>query len=415
MKPLAGKKVLLVTNVNLACNPRCHKEVRALVSNGYSVSVLKFDIRNWSADYEALIEASLPKVKWITLDTGSKSKLGWLTASVVSKLSASFQKLFRNNTAFISYMLDKRSWLLNNKLQQIVSEYDLLIAHNPGAFYPVYCAATKKSIPYAIDVEDYHPGEYSNALMERRTRQLMQATLKDVAYISAAAPLILEHTIKDVACIAGKSFVINNVFPLDLKPVFQELLINDGEPIKLVWFSQNVGLDRGLDDVVNAMNLVTDFSILLTLIGNCPEDVKQAITSALNSNKHTILFKSPLPEQQLMQEVAQHHIGLALEASPNLNRRICLTNKLFTYLLCGNAIIASDTEAQVQFMKEHNSVGQTYSSGNATQLATLISRYYTNKQLLQDNRRDAYNLASEKMNWEKEQQVFLAAVNKAFA
>ncbi|HLO70481.1 MAG TPA: hypothetical protein VK167_06410 [Flavipsychrobacter sp.] len=415
MTLVAGKKVLLVTNVNLACNPRCHKEVRALVSSGYSVSVLKFDIRNWSADYEALIEASLPQVKWIKLDAGSKSKLGWLVASIVSKIAGNILKLFNNNIALISYMLDKRSWLLNNKLQQIASQYDLLIAHNPGSFYPVYKAASKTSVPYAIDVEDYHPGEYSNVSLEQGTRQLMQSTLKDASYVSAAAPLILEHTIKDVVGIADKSLVINNVFPLELKPVFTELPIKAGEPVRLVWFSQNVGLDRGLDDVVNAMNLITNFPIKLTLIGNCTKDVKQAILSTLKSDMHTITFKSPMPEQQLMQEVAQHHIGLALEASPNLNRRICLTNKLFTYLLCGNAIIASDTEAQVKFMKEHTSVGQTYSSGNAAQLAERISGYYSDMEMLQDNRLNAYKLASEEMNWDKEQSIFIAAVNNALS
>lgn len=411
----AGKKVLLVTNVNLACNPRCHKEVRTLVNNGCSVSVLKFDIKNWSAEYEALIESSLPQVNWITLDTGDKFKLRWLTATVVSKIANTFHKLFKNNIALTSYLLDKRSWLLNKKLQQIASQYDLLIAHNPGAFYPVCLAGIKTSVPYAIDVEDYHPGEYSNPSLEQSTRQLMQATLKDAVYVSAAAPLILEYTLKDVQGIAEKSLVINNVFPLDLQPIFQELSINDGDPIKLVWFSQNVGLDRGLDDIVNAMNLTADFPIQLTLIGNCSEDTKHTIVSALNSAKHTIIFKSPLPEQQLIQEVAQHHIGLALEANPNLNRRICLTNKLFTYLLCGNAIIASDTEAQVQFMQQHSDVGQTYSSGNVHQLAELISRYYNNKQLLQDNRTCAYRLAAEKLNWEKEQQLFLAVVNKVLS
>lgn len=405
----------MVTNVNLACNPRCHKEVRALVSRGYSVSVLKFDIRNWSADYEALIEASLPHVKWIKLDAGSKSKLGWLVASIVSKIAGKILKLFNNNIALISYMLDKRSWLLNNKLRRIASQYDLLIAHNPGSFYPVYKAASKTSVPYAIDVEDYHPGEYSNVSLEQSTRQLMQSTLKDASYVSAAAPLILEHTIKDVVGVADKSLVINNVFPLELKPVFTELPIKAGEPVRLIWFSQNVGLDRGLDDVVNAMNLITNFPIKLTLIGNCAKNVKQAILSTLKSDKHTITFKSPLPEQQLMQEVAQHHIGLALEASPNLNRRICLTNKLFTYLLCGNAIIASDTEAQVKFMKEHTSVGQTYSSGNAAQLAERISGYYSDMEMLQDNRLNAYKLASEEMNWDKEQSIFIAAVNNALS
>ncbi len=415
MSPTAGKKVLLVTNVNLACNPRCHKEVKALVGNGYSVSVMKFDIRNWSVDYESAIESSLPQVKWIKLDTGTESKLRWIAASVVSKLAGSLKKFLDNNIALTSYSLDKRSWLLSNKLQKIAQQYDLLIAHNPGAFYPVYNAATKASVPYAIDVEDYHPGEYTDALLRQSTKQLMQETLKSAAYISAASPLILEHTIKDVEGIVPKSLVINNVFPIELQPTFQELPINDGEPIKLVWFSQNVGLDRGLDDVVNAMNIVADFPMQLTLIGNCSEDIKLSIASVLNNTKHTIIFKSPLPEQQLMQEVAQHHIGLALEASPNLNRRICLTNKLFTYLLCGNAIIASDTEAQVQFMEKHGAIGEIYSSGNASQLAALISNYYTDRRQLQASRLNAYRLAGEEMNWDKEQAVFLAAVNRAIA
>lgn len=415
MSPIGEKKVLFVTNANMACNPRCHKEVKALVGHGYSVSVMKFDIRNWSADYESAIESSLPQVKWIKLDTGNKSKFRWIAASLVSKLAGVIKGFFNNNIALISYKLDKRSWLLSNKLQKIAAQYDLLIAHNPGAFYPVYNAATKSSVPYAIDVEDYHPGEYRDALLQQGTKQLMQETLKDATYISAAAPLILKHTITDVEGIAPKSLVINNVFPIELQPTFQELPINDGGPIKLVWFSQNVGLDRGLDDVVNAMNLLADFPIQLTLIGNCSEDIKRTIVSVLNNTKHTIIFKSPLPEQQLMQEVAQHHIGLALEASPNLNRRICLTNKLFTYLLCGNAIIASDTEAQVQFMEKHDTVGETYSSGNASQLAALISSYYTDKRQLHDNRLNAYRLAGEEMNWEKEQVVFLAAVNKAIA
>lgn len=415
MKSAIGKNVLLVTNVNLACNPRCHKEVRALVANGYNVSVLKFDIRNWSADYESVIETSLPQVKWITLDAGSKSKFGWLAASVVSKLAGKLLKPFNNNITLTSYMLDKRSWLLNNKLKQIAPQYDLLIAHNPAAFYPVYNAATKECIPYAIDVEDYHPGEYSNVVLAQSTRQLMQATLKHAAYVSAAAPMILEYTINDVPSIAHNSFVINNVFPLELKPAFHELPINNGEPIRLVWFSQNVGLDRGLDDVVNAMNLINHYPIQLTLIGNCTDGVKHAISSKLISGMHKILFKLPLPEQQLLHEVAQHHIGLALEASPNLNRRICLTNKLFTYLLCGNAIIASDTEAQVQFAKQYKNVGQMYASGNAVQLTELINRYYSDKQLLQVHRSKAYKLATEELNWDKEQQLFLAAVNKALA
>jgi glycosyltransferase involved in cell wall biosynthesis len=86
-----------------------------------------------------------------------------------------------------------------------------------------------------------------------------------------------------------------------------------------------------------------------------------------------------------------------------------------TYLLCGNAIIASGTEGQELFMKQYPGIGQTYTSGNATQLAEAITKYHSNKQLLQDHRRNGYKLAAGELNWEKEQQLFLAAVNKALS
>lgn len=411
----AGKKVLLVTTANMTCNPRCYKELTALVNSGYKVSVLKFDIRNWSEEYETRIDAAHPEVEWITLDTGRRSKLGWAVTTIVGKLAVKLQKLLPKNLAITSYAIEKRSWLLNNKLKQIASQYDLLIAHNLGAFLPVYNAAKKDGLPYGVDVEDYHPGEYDDATPEQFARQLMQGTLKDAAYVTAAAPLILEHTIKDVPAIKDRSVVVNNVFQLALQPKFQELPLNDGDVLKLVWFSQNVGLDRGLDDVIGALNQINDFSIELTLIGNCTEHNRQFFKAMLTNAKHTLVFKKPLPEKELMQELAHYHIGLALEIVHNLNKRICVANKMSTYLLCGNAIIASGTEGQELFMKQYPGIGQTYTSGNAAQLADVVVKYYTDKQLLQDHRRNGYKLAAEKLNWEKEQQLFLAAVNKALS
>lgn len=411
----AGKKVLLVTTANMTCNPRCYKEMVALVNSGYKVSVLKFDIRNWSEDYEALVESAFPQVQWIALDTGRRSKIGWLAATIVGKLANKLQSVFPKNLTITSYAIEKRSWLLNNQLKQIASQYDLLIAHNLGAFLPVYNAAKKASIPYGVDVEDYHPGEYDDATPELYARQLMQGTLKDAAYVTAAAPLILEHTIKDVPEIKERSRVVNNVFQLELQPKFQELPLKQSEQLKLVWFSQNVGLDRGLDDVIGALNQINDFSIELTLIGNCTDSNKQSFTDMLTNTKHALIFKKPLPEKELMQELAQYHIGLALEIVHNLNKRICVANKMATYLLCGNAIIASGTEGQELFMKQYPGIGQTYTSGNPTMLAAAITKYYKDKQLLQQHRWNGYKLAAEELNWEKEQQLFLAAVNKALS
>ncbi|OSZ82162.1 hypothetical protein CAP35_02520 [Chitinophagaceae bacterium IBVUCB1] len=404
-------KVLLVTNVNIASNPRCHKEVMALTNAGHQVSVLKFNTNNWSVSFEKEIEANYPGVNWIKLPDKSQNLFIWVVASIVQLYSKYFVRAGIRTAKNIACYLDKRSYMLNRKLRQITTQYDLVIAHNPGTFWPVSNYALKKHVKYAIDVEDYHPGEYQDVHTERCMRMLMQQTLNNAVYVSCASPLIAQHTAKDIGT-ADKVHTINNVFPKTLQPLFKnrETTVDS---LRLVWFSQYIGLDRGLDDIIEAMNVLHDFSITLTLIGYANDTVQQMINEQLKNKKHNIVIKSAMPEKELLEEVSLHDVGLALEKSPNLNRRLCLTNKLFTYLLCGNAIIASDTEAQKTFLSQYTGVGKVYNSGDITQLAALLSDFYNNQETLYKYRSASYTLASATMNWDIEQHKFLALVSKA--
>ena len=49
---------------------------------------------------------------------------------------------------------------------------------------------------------------------------------------------------------------------------------------------------------------------------------------------------------------SQYDLGLAAEIGETPNRNISLTNKLFTYLLAGVPILASDIDAHTQLASE---------------------------------------------------------------
>jgi glycosyltransferase involved in cell wall biosynthesis len=123
-----------------------------------------------------------------------------------------------------------------------------------------------------------------------------------------------------------------------------------------------------------------------------------------------INFIQPLPQAELFKIASMNDIGLALETGKDLNNGIALSNKIFTYLLAGNAIIFSDTDAQRQFYEENTEVGLLYHSGDVESLQKLLSRILANPEMVDDMKRNALRAATERHNWEMESQKLTAII-----
>jgi hypothetical protein len=89
-----------------------------------------------------------------------------------------------------------------------------------------------------------------------------------------------------------------------------------------------------------------------------------------------------------------------VELNKPYNRDICLTNKIFTYLLAGNAIIFSETSAQKKFNIENN-VGNIYKHDNIEELVKCIN-FYRDSKNLETHKAHNKHLAETKFNWELE-------------
>jgi hypothetical protein len=116
---------------------------------------------------------------------------------------------------------------------------------------------------------------------------------------------------------------------------------------------------------------------------------------------------SPVSEKKIVQIASEHHIGLASEYSHNVNRDLCLTNKIFTYLLAGNALVLSDTYAQKSFLNENPCIGLLYKQNSTEELTAVFKSYLSDSNLLQLHRQKSLNLAISKCNWDVEQNQFL--------
>lgn len=287
---------------------------------------------------------------------------------------------------------------------------DLFIAHNIGTLPIAASAARTQGVQYAFDAEDFHRGEYSPDQSQSKWVQKIEAAyLPATSYLTASSPLIAEAYQKQFA--DKQALVIQNVFPLAFQKPLKTI---ENSPLRLFWFSQTTGLNRGLQDVLCALTLLSDIPISLNITGEINDSTQKALSAYISSNIHEIRFAPPVPEAELFETASKQHIGLALEPGFSQNNSIALSNKIFTYLIAGNAILASDTPAQMQFIAKNPKIGWCYPKGKPEKIAEILRHCYNNPEILNQARSNAWNAALERYNWDIEQRKFLETVSSLF-
>lgn len=350
MKGKPVNNIIFITSTNLACNPRCLKEVELAYELGYDVTVFAFDMANWTRAVEKQIKERLPKLKYYSLQTSRKPFFTWLSNSLQAKFAGVIYRLGLRTTFLSAVVTDKRTLTLLSALRKSKPIGNIIIGHNPGAFYPAWWLSKKTGIPFAIDIEDYHPGENNGSVGKEAVTKLMNAILPHAEYVSFAAPMIKDATLLQFKeqKLPKPPFVINNVF--SFKEFSKPEVSGNGQTdkLKLVWFSQFISFYRGLDEILPLLDLYKE-RMELTLIGNLDLNFKSAVLDKYNF----IIVKEPIIQQDLHACLGQYDIGLALESNKSDdNRKICLTNKIWAYLQAGLCIWANNTPAQVQFASE---------------------------------------------------------------
>ena len=234
-------------------------------------------------------------------------------------------------------------------LRKITDKTDLVVAHNPGSFYPAMCYAKKHNIPYGIDLEDYHPGETNDPAMKRVFKRLQEQTLPDAWYVSAASPLISEYANSDLSTPKEEILELLNYFEQEefIAPSAKESTL-----VQMVWFSQNIAAGRGLEEIIPLVK--KNQNVVLHLYGHMQTNFYRSHLEGIAN----IQVHAAIPQHVLHRELSSYDVGLALEKpDSNLNRDLCITNKILASKQAGLSIMASDTTAQQRFLQSNPGVG----------------------------------------------------------
>lgn len=401
-------KIVIITTTQPAINPRLVKEANALSEIGFNVTVLYSHKIKWADDADKKIIANAP---WeAVLIGGSPSKhhvsffytrirqrfFVWLNKKGIEKYTVAEKTEARCYT-------EKLQWAKKMKAA-------FYIGHNLGSLPIVVKAAAYHKTNAGFDYEDYHRNEYALHNFRRTNRIIFleEKYIPLVDYLSFSSLAIQEQIHADFPGFKKPMVVLLNSFPLKYAALEKKIPNNT---LKLLWFSQTIGPNRGLEGLFEALLLLNDKNISLTLAGRVRNDVEELYKRKAEKIVGTVLFAGILEPHELHNFAAAHDVGLALEPSFSMNNDLALSNKIFTYLMAGNAIIYSETTAQKKFYDE-SKTGQYFKPGDVQGLANCIS-YYKNAENLTKQKEYNLLLAKEKYNWETESVKLVNLFEKA--
>jgi glycosyltransferase involved in cell wall biosynthesis len=404
--------VCLITPGHVASTPRLVKNADALVEAGYRVHVVAG--RHYPPA-DPLDSEILQTARWSYSAVDCRGGPRALAAKLARRIAR--QILARRPHAGVGIAARAH----HASISRLAAE----AARIPAQLYFGHClaglpiaalAARRRGTPYGFDAEDFHDAETEEASAdpaEAAARRILQSRLiPGCGIFTAASPLISRRYGTDYGRAAT---TLLNVFPLSQAPErpSDPGPATPGRPARCYWFSQTVGPGRGLEQAVSALARMQT-PVELCLRGFAAPDYEAGLQAraAEAGLGRPIRFLKPGPPSEMARLAAGADLGLSTEESVPLNRDLCLTNKVFVYLLAGVPQLLSDTSAQAAIAPDLGSAAILGSLKDPDGIARSLDRFFSDPNRVAEARRRAWTLARERYCWDRERAVILGEVGR---
>ena len=403
------RRVCLVTQTHVSLNPRLVKEADALTVAGHDVRVVALDL----VDEHAALDREMMRGRAWRLESirvprrRGRFPLGYLQIATRQKAA---RALFAAGLQADAVAVRALSRYLGPLARAASREQaDIVIAHNLPALPAAARAAERLGAQLGFDLEDFHSAELPDDSSHDRERALLTAIerryLARCDLLSASSAGIADEVARRYA--VRRPVVVHNTFPLadrelDPPPPRERR----GEGPSLYWYSQVIGPTRGIEQAIRALALLP-FAAHLHLRGQIGDEFARTLNElardlGVADRVHLLPYAPP---HTLVALAAQHDIGLAMEQPDTLNRAICATNKLFTYLAAGLAVAATDTPGQRRILDDAPGAGFLYPPRDVNALAAGLERLLSSPTELAAAKRASLAAARARFSWEHDAPV----------
>ncbi|MCP4552282.1 MAG: glycosyltransferase family 4 protein [Bacteroidetes bacterium] len=289
---------------------------------------------------------------------------------------------------------------------------NLLVSNDLDTLLPNYIIHVIKGIPIVYDSHEYftETPELINRPVVQKVWKTIEKTilprLKDTITVSdSIANLFSKEYGIDVK-------VVRNIpIKRNMEGIHSKAAL--GLPFnKKILLMQGSGLniDRGLKELVEAMQYVDESILLIIGDGDVLPILKQKTTFLKIEEK--IIFIPKQAFNMLYNYTIHADLGISIDKDTNINYRFSLPNKLFDYIHANIPILASALPEIKNIIDKYN-IGETIDNHNPEHIAETINTLLLNTDLLTIYKKNTKKAAQE-LNWNMEKKV-LERIFKAYA
>lgn len=294
---------------------------------------------------------------------------------------------------------------------------DFIYGGTSGALAAVAEAASRSGVPFGLDLEDFHSSEQREDAEGRVSNQLAERIERMV--LPKALVLTAAGTVMSTAYAEKYGLVpipVGNVHPLpstepDISP-------SSGPTLRLYWFGQTVGPDKGLETLIRAVSLFgipAKLDVRGRAIAGALSSLRQLASNSASSLK--IVHHEPAPPDTLVETCRGYDVGLSsFDTTSSYNCQLAAPNKPCIYILAGLAVAISDTPGQRPLGLDLGLGAIMHQLGDAETLGASLKRLSVDKSLLARAKAAAWEAAKRRWHWEhpNERGALLRAVAGVF-
>jgi glycosyltransferase involved in cell wall biosynthesis len=278
---------------------------------------------------------------------------------------------------------------------------DVIYGGTTGALAAVAEASRTLGVPYGVDFEDLHHAETTapdSPLVDALAMRVEAMVVRNASFVTTSSDAIAAEYEKSLGV---RPATIHNTFPLPARaPSFQR---REGEGLRVYWFSQTIGRARGIENGIEALGRAR-IAGQLTLRGRPQPGYLQELVdlAARRAPRLKVVHEPPAPPDAMVELAADHDVGLATESMIVPNRALCVSNKTFTYILAGLAVVMSDTPGMRPIGDDIGEGAVLVAPDNPEALADALAGFARSPRRLECARRAAWNAAVRRWHWEHE-------------
>lgn len=408
------KRICLISPGHLSTNPRLVKEALSLKYAGFEVTVIHGRFNQWGAENDVAIAREIGSTTAVPFGPVAASRVTYLRQNIIRHGA---KLLVRTGRSCPTVVETSHHPIVQDIIAATLAQpADLYIAHYVAALPAAAKAAQRYGTLYAFDAEDFHLGVLSDSpenVPEKETvRAIERRYLPGAAYVTAASPLIAEAYAESYGITLPTTIL--NVFPKRNAPPASSPGGTAQPGPSLYWFSQTIGPGRGLETAVEAISRAASKPHLY-LRGIAAPGYRErlcglALKAGIADRLHFLEAAAP---DELERLGSAYDLGFIGELPETINRRIALTNKLFSYILGGLPILASNIPAHSAIAPDFGPAMGLYAVHDPLSLASAIDAILLDPARLAEARAHAWRLGQDQHNWDREQTRFLETVRVA--